>query len=222
MKKINKRNIISICAFVLTMFVVVGSLPTYSYASGYNVNKAVDYAQKWAGSYNNSQYKRINDDCTNFVSQCIVAGGKSFVKPKELKMSALDWVKGYKYTADSTSWYNKRYKNKKFGITKNVFFYSASFTFVDSFYSFWNKQKCCSTYGPYDNCKKNSPLQKKLKKGDIIQMYDVGNGWHHSMIITSGVKGNWKYCAHTKSEKNRDLYNLQGKNRKFRVVRINY
>lgn len=220
MKK-NKHLAITIIMAVV-MVVTSVMVPTSSYAAGYSVDKSVKYAQKWANSYNDSQYKRINDDCTNFVSQCVAAGGKSFVGSQKLTFSTLDWIKGYKYTKDTKRWYNKKYSYKKGFITKNVYCYSASFTFVDSFYEFWKKQKCCSTYSSYSSCKINSSLQNKLKKGDIIQMYDKGEGWHHSMIITSGKKGNWKYCAHTSSAKDKPLSKLNKSGRKFRIIRINY
>lgn len=75
-------------------------------------------------------------------------------------------------------------------------------------------------YEGYSGCKKGSKFQKDIKKGDIIQMYDKNEGWHHSMIITSGKNGNWNYCAHTNAEKDKPLYKLQKKDRKFRIIRI--
>lgn len=53
-------------------------------ASGgqYDFLAAVSYAQKWANSYNPA-YRNWGSsaDCTNFVSQCVVAGGKYMVEP---------------------------------------------------------------------------------------------------------------------------------------------
>ena len=34
------------------------------------------YAEKWYNGYNTKQYYKAGKDCTNFVSQCMVAGGK--------------------------------------------------------------------------------------------------------------------------------------------------
>ncbi|WRY49101.1 amidase domain-containing protein [Anaerostipes sp. PC18] len=39
------------------------------------------YALKWANS-RNKKYKKHRNDCTNFVSQCVNAGGKKMNKPK--------------------------------------------------------------------------------------------------------------------------------------------
>ncbi len=42
--------------------------------AGYSPTKAKEYAHKWADSYN-SAYNKYSKDCTNFVSQCLEAGG---------------------------------------------------------------------------------------------------------------------------------------------------
>lgn len=43
----------------------------------YNRAKAVEYAKKWAFSFNEEYYNftHLGGDCTNFVSQCLFAGG---------------------------------------------------------------------------------------------------------------------------------------------------
>ena len=43
----------------------------------YNREKAVEYAHKWAFERNPAYYnfEGIGGDCTNFISQCIHAGG---------------------------------------------------------------------------------------------------------------------------------------------------
>ncbi|MDO5558307.1 MAG: amidase domain-containing protein [Oscillospiraceae bacterium] len=43
----------------------------------YNAGAAVEYAHKWAHSRNPAYYdfENIGGDCTNFVSQCLYAGG---------------------------------------------------------------------------------------------------------------------------------------------------
>ena len=44
----------------------------------YNRQKAIDYAKKYVYNYNPAYYNfsKIGGDCTNFVSQCILAGDK--------------------------------------------------------------------------------------------------------------------------------------------------
>ncbi len=40
----------------------------------YNRQKAVQYAESWWNAYN-PNYPKFNDDCTNYISQCLRAGG---------------------------------------------------------------------------------------------------------------------------------------------------
>ncbi|WP_100406476.1 amidase domain-containing protein [Bacillus solitudinis] len=42
--------------------------------SSYNPREAVRYAERWWNDYN-PNYKRFTDNCTNFISQCLRAGG---------------------------------------------------------------------------------------------------------------------------------------------------
>ena len=44
--------------------------------SSFNVSKAVSYARMYAINHNKKEYKSCKSDCTNFVSQIVVAGGK--------------------------------------------------------------------------------------------------------------------------------------------------
>ncbi|MDR1441641.1 MAG: amidase domain-containing protein [Bifidobacteriaceae bacterium] len=57
-----------------------------------NKKKVVEYAVKWATSYNSSYRKWVYGDCTNFVSQAMRAGGWK---------DDLGW-----YRADENWWYN--------------------------------------------------------------------------------------------------------------------
>ncbi|EGL82791.1 hypothetical protein CathTA2_1675 [Caldalkalibacillus thermarum TA2.A1] len=46
----------------------------YEMSRGYNRHRAVEYAHRWWNSYN-PQFKHFEVDCTNYVSQCLWAGG---------------------------------------------------------------------------------------------------------------------------------------------------
>ncbi len=45
-----------------------------SVSKGYNRLEAVRYAERWWDDYN-PQYQQFTDNCTNFISQCVRAGG---------------------------------------------------------------------------------------------------------------------------------------------------
>jgi hypothetical protein len=61
---------------------------------GYNEDAAANYANAWAKSYNTA-YRRWSDDCTNFVSQALRAGGQP---------DTPDWY--YNANGQSGSWIN--------------------------------------------------------------------------------------------------------------------
>ncbi|RSK26169.1 hypothetical protein EJF36_04450 [Bacillus sp. HMF5848] len=50
--------------------------PNKSAVSGYNRNEAVKYAERWWNDYN-PNYHHFTNDCTNYISQCLRAGGNT-------------------------------------------------------------------------------------------------------------------------------------------------
>lgn len=75
--------------------------------SSYNRDEAKRYAIKYAKQYN-SKYRRFDNDCTNFVSQCLKAGG---------------WEHEGGWYRDTTSWY--------------YYFYNQTWTWVNAHYLYW-------------------------------------------------------------------------------------
>ncbi|AOZ78023.1 amidase domain-containing protein [Clostridium pasteurianum] len=64
-----KNNLIKSSNLITPM----GSFGGHKWQVDYNRTAAVNYAHKWANSYN-PEYWQYSNDCTNFVSQCIFAG----------------------------------------------------------------------------------------------------------------------------------------------------
>lgn len=88
----------------------------------YNREKAVSYAQRWALNSNPTFYHfgGIGGDCTNFISQCLLAGGAPMVFDK-----IYGWY--YKNSRDrSASWTSVKYlqdyllRKKRFGINAKI------------------------------------------------------------------------------------------------------
>jgi Putative amidase domain len=70
-------------------------------ASGYNANKAVEYAHRYWNSPNPA-YPHFTDDCTNFISQCLHAGELPMLFSKE--QSKGWWIRTGKGSYWSYSW----------------------------------------------------------------------------------------------------------------------
>ena len=178
-------------------------------AKGYSGSKAASYAIKYALSYNTPAYPSYGgSDCTNFVSQCVKAGGKAFnyapsYKQKAAKYDATKYWYSYHYTA--TSPYHQ-YKQ------------STSFMRVSDFYVYW-KSKGATII----NCSNKSALQKNAKIGDIVQLAKKNSSgnlvFYHSIIITDGSKNAWKYSGHTNDKKNASVSGIADTNT-FRIIRI--
>ena len=66
----------------------------------YNRNKAVEYANKWWNGYN-PRFRHFEVDCTNYISQCLLAGGAPMSFGN--KTSGW-WYKGYGSYNDSWSY----------------------------------------------------------------------------------------------------------------------
>ena len=148
--------------------------------SAYSNNKAVAYAKKWAKDWNRA-YGRHTADCTNFVSQCVFAGGKTMKKPS----GTLPLIK-----KTTNYWYSVRFPNGRESFTYRE---SSSFINVGDFYTYW-KQHGVKTV-QYSTKKK---LQNGVVLGNVVQLKNGKGKWFHSIIITGGEKGARTYCGHSK------------------------
>ncbi len=63
----------------LSVLMLICSTASLVNASSYNRWNAVNYAEQWVISYNTPEYEYLSEDCTNFVSQCIRAGGINYM-----------------------------------------------------------------------------------------------------------------------------------------------
>jgi len=70
-------------------------------AKGYNPRKAVEYSEQYWNTAN-SVYPHFNDDCTNFISQCLYAGGIPMLFSKEKTKGW--WIRTGKGNEWSYSW----------------------------------------------------------------------------------------------------------------------
>lgn len=172
-------------------------LPSAEANAAYSDSKAVAYARKWALSYNplyNSH--AIKGDCTNFVSQCVIAGGKSMKKPSPVPI-------GIKST--TTHWYSIRYEEWH---TNNYVYRwneSTSFIRVTDFFTYWKNNGISTAYYSTKNAAQNGAAI-----GDVVQLKNGDGKWYHSIIITGGSKGNRTFCAHSDPHKDKPVSGISG------------
>lgn len=168
---------------------------TMLFVNGYNSSKSVKYARKWAND-RNPLYNSYLSDCTNFVSQCIYAGGEPMTKPGNMP----DGVK-----ETTNYWYSVRYEDWH----GNNFVYnwreSSSFIRVTDLYTYWVHKGAHAEY--YSN---KTKLQNGVSIGNVVQLKNGDGKWFHSIIITGGEKGDRKYCGHSSNRKDEPVKNISG------------
>lgn len=147
--------------------------------SGYDRNAAATYALTYARNYN-TDYKYFTDskgdgvDCTNFVSQCLLAGGMPEI-PKKPVVIVSD-------KEDDTNWF---YLN----VLGDRDWVSRSFSSATHFYAHWGQTNMRAfqtiEYASGSEALKDIEfLLRYLKKGDVIQLRTAGTTTvRHSMIV---------------------------------------
>lgn len=101
----NKRGL---AIFILTIMLTVSPLfANNAYAIGtnsgtYNANNAKAYANTWSMVYNTNQYHTVSNDCTNFISQCLRAGGWPLANTALLRSNVYAWYNGS--SSNSHTW----------------------------------------------------------------------------------------------------------------------
>lgn len=136
----------------------------------YAASKAVAYAKKWALSTNKS-YPRFSNDCTNFVSQAVLAGGWKMAGGScgDRKSNSAWWY------GDWECWYP--------GVR-------ASYTWAGA-QNFFNFVKGSGRGTAAANV-------SDLDLGDVLQMqFDGDSSIHHTMIVTDKKDGNLFLSYHT-------------------------
>jgi hypothetical protein len=171
----------------------------------FSSSAAVSYARTWATS-RNSNYNSYVSDCTNFVSQCFVAGGIAMKKPSTVSTGLVSST-SYWYSIRYEDWHGNNYVYK--------WNESSSFVNVSDLATYLiNNVAVTITTTPY-----LSTVQNSAKPGDIVQLKNSGGEWYHSIIITGGSSGNRTYCGHSTNRLDANLSNVSASS--YRIIHVN-
>lgn len=181
---------------------VIAANVTTSTAFAYNRDKAVDYAEKY-WSTRNSEYDSFDNDCTNFASQVLKAGGYSVKAIPSADVSYFDLGTTYK---TKTYWCNKTYTKKLAGVfVRTDFVTTTTWNNVDqlagsSFYGLQDYMmnqlgKTRYSWGISDDS--IDKLAEKAKKGDIIQVAKAGSRFSHTYVVGKVKNGKVYVYAHS-------------------------
>lgn len=179
--------------------------------SGYSYDStaAVNYAHKYYNNWNTGTYgSYYPDDCTNFASQVVHAGG----------MPMLGSTNTSNATWNTTSnWYDRYVYDPK----SASFYVTTSWIRVVDFYTYWTSYQFQSseTFNT-----ESSAFYNYAKVGDIVQLFDASGskGWHHTMIVTSKYGGNLYLAGHNNNRIDWNWHNIDDSTNDFRVIKFNY
>lgn len=169
-------------------------------SDGYDVLKAVAYAEQYALAHNEA-YPLFEQNCTNFVSQCLVAGGISMQGIVNVSDSERLLLSG-----DGKKWFSISEHNKEEG----RWYYSTSATFVntEAFLDYFT-ETCGYPLSKYENTY-DGKLQcyKELAAGDVMILYDQGGAVAHIGLVTGLGDYNAYFCANTNAQLHYSVFNV--------------
>lgn len=152
----------------------------------YSGSDAATYAKLYANNYN-TEYPSYSADCTNYVSQCVYAGG-----------IAMDGSNSAAGTYESTDdWYcvyiNSVLWIKRYAVT-------TSWVRVSDFSTFMGTIAGKSTHETIDS------LYSACEIGDVVQLADkITGSAYHSIIISEKDSTSAYYCGHSNDRNNVDI-----------------
>ena len=185
-------DVYSISSGTYNMNCLTGQGTTSNTNTAYNATKAAEYAQQYAKSYNPNypNYNNAGGDCTNFVSQCVYAGGM----PMRIGSTDAYWY--YNSSGRSPSWAG-----------------------ADYFMRHWTKVRSSSYYGrarevliySKDYILKNrNTVGNSIEVGDIVQYLNPADSkaFHSHIISTKYSMGSPMvfYCSHYADMKDGDWF----------------
>lgn len=170
--------------------------------ASYDVDEAVSYAKEYAKRYNIS-FPGYLSDCTNFVSQCVFAGGIDMDYPYDIPGGTEDTTRYWYCLPAGAFWKN-----------------TSSWINVDDFYEYCIKEANAEKY----EYRTLSALEQGVEIGDVVQLKNtqssVGGDWYHSIIITDYDENDgYLYCGHTSNAKDEPLDQLS-EDRRYRIIRF--
>ncbi len=169
-------------------------------SDGYDVLTAVAYAEQYALAHN-EEYPLFEQNCTNFVSQCLVAGGISMQGMEEVSDS-----KRLLISRQNDGWFSI----SEYSDEDGRMHYSTSATFVntEAFLEYFT-EVCGYPLTLYENTY-DGKLQcyQELAAGDIMILYDEDGAVAHIGLVSGLGDYNAYFCANTNAQLHYSVFNV--------------
>lgn len=168
--------------------------------ASYTPADAAKYATQYANGKNVLYPYYSGSDCTNFVSQCLKAGGLPMVGSNS-KTGIYDSTSKWYCICTESSTINPD-KGRKYAVT-------TSWIRVSDFNTYWtSKAKSKTTKASA------STLNSSCAVGDVVQVLSAAGTPEHSVIISKKTNGKAYYCGHSNNASDKDVSNLFGNGNK--------
>lgn len=158
---------------LVVLLAIQAAIPAY--ACAYDRKKAVDYARTWAGAKRSPayhDYSSAGGDCTNYVSQCLYAGGHAMVSKGN---KASDPTKSWWFKWSETSAHNP-------GVASTSWIRARD---LKTFLVTWKRAKMVNSR--YDTNGSVPAVVPNMSTGDVF-FYD----WQHDNVIDHASMLVWK------------------------------
>ena len=167
---------------------------------GYDVYKAVAYARTYAYEHN-AAYGQFEQNCTNFVSQCLVEGG--IVMQGEMQVSD---TKRWSISGDKKEWYS----GSKLCERDGLMHYSVSESFIktEAFFKYFTEERGYELT-VYDN--DDAGKQKcyeEMAAGDVLILYDEEGSVTHLGLVSGIGDKNAYYCGNTADRRDFSVFSI--------------
>lgn len=174
----NKYYLTLITILLISIFLLSGCSKeeSKSFDDKYDREAAVKYALKYSIK-RNPDFPYLDNNCTNFVSQCLLAGGLEMDGEGEpVKDSRI------KFDEDESKWY---FKSKNFDNERpSNYACSTSFMKTDSLIEYWTKVRNKKHEKITNNFAGRESFHTKVKLGDIVCLYDENEMIKHIGLVT--------------------------------------
>lgn len=179
----------------------------------YDRADAIDYAYDWWDSQNSSYPDFGGQDCTNFVSQAMVAGGFSMAGSGD----------GCRDESTSTEWYVESNSPPLWcwGSNRN-WEWSTSWSVVWPFRDYFTIQNSYATTLGWTTSA--STAKSYLSPGDIVQLqYLDGSNWvsYHNMLVTDEDSSDLLLTYHSTDTEDKPLSDISaGPTQRYLLIRF--
>ncbi len=160
----------------------------------YDVDKAVQYATTYALEHN-PEYPMFEQNCTNFVSQCLVAGGIAMNGGDECS-----YDRRYVIGDDEQDWYSFRSKQKQ---EDGFFHYSTTSNFINTnaFIDYFTKVKGYELSIYKNDYQGKLACHKEMASGDVLIFFGENGEVVHLGLVTGIGQSNAYYCSNTNNRR---------------------